>query len=173
MVSIYSSLFPGNSSLVKFGSYDASGIKAGTGLNLIRCVDTESWAVNLFNLTIGNNSIPSLTAKVLFEPGLPFMYVAGADWPKMWSQIQHLFPDFLCQEDWAYCYKPDYCDRSRKDVYFEFKLGPFDKSTLFKIDANKFLLNGSEVGGSPNSCYVGLFRRPDANPVWYVGNLML
>ena len=173
MVSIYSSLFPGNSSLVKFGSYDESGIKNGTSLNLIRCIDTQSWAMNLFNFSVGNNTIPSLTAKVLLEPSLPFIYVANSDWPLMYAQIGQLFPDFTCREDLDYCLKADYCDRTRKDIYFQFKLGPYDKSTLIKIDANKFLLNGSEVGGSANSCYVGLFRRPDAYPVWYIGNLML
>lgn len=49
-------LNPRNSSVIKFGSYDTEAIQKGENISYIRTINTSTWAINLYSVSINNEA---------------------------------------------------------------------------------------------------------------------
>jgi len=80
-------------SLIKFGSWDPTGIEKGSNLTMLKTRDTGSWAlkpvkfaVHAEGYTAGGSAAPVAEQvlpdayKVYLEPSLPYVYVPSREW---------------------------------------------------------------------------------------------
>lgn len=87
-------------SLVKFGSWDPTGVKEGEHLTMIKTRDTTSWALKPVKLSLDGKGVATedgATAaeralpdgyKVVLEPSLRHVYIPSAEWPWFTETIQ-------------------------------------------------------------------------------------
>lgn len=74
---LYTSVSQEQTSTMKFGSYDPSGIKEGEKLTYIQTKNSTSWGLSanyfiVFDHTIWTDNTPKTA---LIEPQLPYMYL--------------------------------------------------------------------------------------------------
>jgi hypothetical protein len=62
-------------STIKFGSYDEDSIAKDSEFTFLRTVDATSWDISAEHINYGTSPIKLTSAKVRFEPGLPYLYL--------------------------------------------------------------------------------------------------
>jgi hypothetical protein len=65
-----------------------------------------------------------------------------------------VFPDLHCVEENGYCFKNSPCTSERSRITFS--LGPNHEP--FDMGAQRFMISGSEVGDSADTCYLAFFK---------------
>lgn len=82
VVSFYVRMEAGNSSVIKFGSYDASGIEGEDpkSLRVFHTIATNSWSLRANNFRLGTEMLKhSGYRQVSLEPQLPYLYLPNSD----------------------------------------------------------------------------------------------
>jgi hypothetical protein len=81
IVSIWTDFAPGNSSLIKFGSWDTHGVAKDSDLTVIRSTTQYSWNFKIKTATFsGESLIPQGESRVVnFDPQLPYIYIPEKD----------------------------------------------------------------------------------------------
>ena len=83
---------PGNSSIVKWGSYDINAIDTKSELVMLRTVGA-SWTLSASEIYLnGNNTLTNITKQIHMMPHLPFMYIPDADWTHVAYTLNNLYP---------------------------------------------------------------------------------
>jgi len=81
IVAIWTEFGSGNSSIIKFGSYDFYGIKNGTNMTVMKTQTQYSWNFKLTNASYSGNEInPQGSNRVVtFDPQVPYIYIPSED----------------------------------------------------------------------------------------------
>ena len=86
MFSVYLSKAVGNTTHVKFGSYDAEGIEGGLdNLQFLRTNSDETWRLQMHTAKVGEDIVPLDIDRVdrpryaIFELAYPYIYVPMED----------------------------------------------------------------------------------------------
>jgi hypothetical protein len=66
----------------------------------------------------------------------------------------NLFPEFHCIGANGYCFKNSPCTTTNTRI--SFSLGP--KHEAFEMGAQRFMISGTEVGDSADTCYFAFFK---------------
>jgi|TARA_B110000305_G_C19017333_1_gene437714 hypothetical protein len=83
VVSFYVNLKGGHSSLVKFGSYDQSGIQKNSQMRLFKTASVNTWTLRANSFFVGDKRIEIARDRyVSLEPQLPFLYIPDSDFSK-------------------------------------------------------------------------------------------
>jgi len=81
-----------------------------------------------------------------------------------------VFPDMHCIGANGYCFKNSPC--TNEQVKIQFTLGANAK--YFEIDSSLFMIPGTEVGDSANTCYFAFFKQDISQYTnWYFGNIFM
>lgn len=103
IVSIYTKGEAGNSSLVKFGGWDQSGLLSGENLKMYRTHSANDLSLFFNHAKIGNFQMSSTTIKrrVHLNPAVPFIYMPKTDWKTVTDYFQSFYDqyknmDFTC-----------------------------------------------------------------------------
>ena len=104
----------GSRSVVKFGSWDPTGVKAGEHLTMIKTRDTTSWALKPEKLSVGapkDGEDSDATAaerllpdayKVFLEPSLRHVYIPSVEWAWFRDAIKAKWDEALAGSGFGY-----------------------------------------------------------------------
>jgi len=97
VVSFYVRMESGNSSVIKFGSYDESGIEPGSRLCVFKTVALNTWSLRANNLKLGVEKLAaSGYRQVSMEPQLPYLYMPDADFTQFREKLNKIIGTPVC-----------------------------------------------------------------------------
>lgn len=138
----------GDSSVLKFGSWDKSALKAGETLKNFKTKDSTSWAVTANNFLLdGLSYVSGVIKDIDFSPHLPYLYLPNGDWTHFAFKMGEKYPDIDCSYGNNYCRWSKPCSSvSRKSMPMEFNLLDTDSNYRMKVDLNKMFIDGDNFG---------------------------
>ena len=113
-------------------------------------------------------------ATVLIEPSLPFMYVPESEFTTFINSVNDAFPHLKCVYANGYCYSNEPCNTYTYDKNKRIKFTLGSQEHPYEIDVDQFMISGSAVGGSENTCILAFFKYSvPGDKTWYFGNLFM
>jgi hypothetical protein len=89
---INSNIKDGNSSVVKFGSWDPTALAPGTELNVIRTTNSRNWVVAASEFKLaGITLLTGIDKDIDISPHLPYLYMPDAEWSHFAYNMNDLF----------------------------------------------------------------------------------
>lgn len=87
---MYVEMEEGNTSQIKFGSYDDVALTSDLGL--LKTYNEYTWSVRAKNFKIGDKDITTTTDRfVSLEPQLPYLYIPSDDFDTFTSQVHKIY----------------------------------------------------------------------------------
>ena len=167
-------------STIKLGGWDKVGLKKGADLTMLKTASLQGWELQASDFKIGGASHKSTTRTVLFEPGVPYIYVNAADYAQLTTTLQALHPELICSSGASYCkfsktceeMKPELTGASRK---WELILDDVDGNTFTAdLHSEALYISGTEIGLSANECVISVFSSKFIPPSqWVLGTTFL
>jgi hypothetical protein len=89
---INSNLNNGNSSVVKFGSWDPSALAPGRPLTMIRTTSARTWALAASEFKLaGVSFLTGIEKEIDISPHLPYLYIPDPEWTQYAWHLNELF----------------------------------------------------------------------------------
>ena len=184
IVSIYTRNELGNSSIIKFGSWDQSALKSGETLKMFRLGNLQDLTVRGMNTSYSGISFNQTW--INFNPAVPYIHLSPDDWSKINAVSQNHIKNQLsssynyeCNKNEGSCYFTEMtCDEVRalnlSGTDLAINMG---YNFTYHVEWNDILVDGSYYqpkSDSEKRCYVGIFKT-DTLPVgiWELGALAM
>ena len=119
-----SNLENGDSSVLKFGSWDRSALAPGQELKNFKTKDSNSWIVNAKDFYLdGETFVTGIVKEIDFSPHLPYLYLPNGDWTHFAFKMGEKYPDIDCSYGANHCRWSKPCSQvSKKSMPMAFKL---------------------------------------------------
>jgi hypothetical protein len=89
---INSNVKDGNSSVVKFGSWDPSALAPGASLTTLRTNDAKNWVLKSSEIKLnGVSFLSGVDKEVEISPHLPYLYMPDAEWSHFAYAMNNMF----------------------------------------------------------------------------------
>jgi hypothetical protein len=168
VVSIYIREHSGNSSHIKFGSYDPH---AHVGeLLLFRTKYTNQWVLNAKNFKIEDGASSSGDKELLIAPHLAHFYLPDEEFTAYVANPEKWDGDLTCSSEEGMCYYNTACGDIDKDhsVYFHLRFTIWDLENTTGYDlsipvVHGFYIHGEELGLDANKCVLPIFKSSSVN----------
>jgi hypothetical protein len=174
--SFYIRAAAGNSSIIKFGSYDEQGIAPGMAMATYKTKSISSWNLMGRNIkTNGHNITKGQQREFSFDMQLPYLYLPYRDWVS-WAEAMAQFNfNMHCSPLHNYCRFNQNCNSVKLDQwFFEFDLFDGTIANNYALPStNSFLISGDTLGDSVDTCYLPVFQSNYDDGTIYVGNLFM
>ena len=162
-------------SIIKFGSYDLTGIMNGQTLQVYETVDRTRWAINGNNILANDHVVTLNEREFSFNMHLPYIYIPSDDFKNFAVAMAQFQLDIKCSDTLNYC-KLDYpCSQATFDPWrLKFNLYDSRVSTNYQIPFTpKYMIDGASFK-DPNTCYFPIFKSMNGvQDTWYIGNLFI
>jgi len=87
----------GNSSNVKFGSWDQTGMSPGASLTTLRTSNNYRWSLAADDYAIsGAKFLVGQDREITYSPHLPYLYLPAKDWEAFADAMATAYPDLRC-----------------------------------------------------------------------------
>jgi len=97
VTSIYMRHNNGNSSNIKFGSWDSTGMAAGSSLRMVRTASLDQWSIMADDYSIGGSKfLTNADRRLVYSPHMPYLYMPSTDWSSFAIALQKSYPDVHC-----------------------------------------------------------------------------
>lgn len=105
----------GNSSVVKFGSWDSNTLQSGQSLMIFPSKSTKEWTLISPKILLNNADLGLAVAKdLVLSPHLPYLYLPEADWSHIAYYLNSIYKiNFECDWTGNYCRFTGPCDNYR------------------------------------------------------------
>ena len=91
---INTNLIDGNSSVVKFGSWDPSALAQGAHLTTLRTRNAKNWVLKSQEIKLNGVSFLSGVDKDIdISPHLPYLYMPDGEWSHFAYTLNEMFGD--------------------------------------------------------------------------------
>ena len=123
----------GNSSSIKFGSWDQAGMAPGSSLTMFRTSNLDQWALNADDYSIdGTKFLVGIDKKIVFSPHLPYLYMPSQDWVAFAAALAKAYPDVHCVYDENRCSFQTSCSQIPKSsTTFDIRIFDVAISNIF------------------------------------------
>lgn len=177
VVSFYVRMESGNSSVIKFGSYDESGIEPGNALKVFKTLATNTWSLRANNFKLGTQTLSHTGYRqVSLEPQLPYLYLPNADFQQFREKLTKIIGTPICSYGDNVCKFQSPCPGNPFASKMGMKIRIYDtiRAMDYTIDGADLLIPAKNLGDSADHCYVGVFKSTNADQqTWYLGNLFM
>jgi len=175
--SFYIKAAQGNSSIIKFGSYDEQGIATDATLAVYKTKEVSSWKIIARNLRLNGHYITTQDSNrdFLFDMSLPYMYLPQKDWLNFAKYMAVFNLDLHCSDFANSCKFNKPCSETNINTwYFSMDLADGQSANTYSFPSNNnFLIPGDVFGDSSDTCYIPVFKSTlDDNTVYY-GNIWM
>ena len=87
----------GNSSSIKFGSWDQTGLSPGNSLSMFRTSLPGYWSIMADDYSIGGSKfLTNSDRHLVYSPHMPYLYMPATDWTAFATALQLSYPDVHC-----------------------------------------------------------------------------
>jgi hypothetical protein len=178
---INSNLNDGNSSVVKFGSWDPSALASGQELNMIRTTSSRSWSVAASEFRLnGVNFLTGIEKEIDISPHLPYLYMPDAEWSQYAYHLNDLFGAQVdCAWSGNYCRFKGACQTYLGQHYLPLEIELKDRQGghfAMSVDLNHYLVDSDNFGEAWGEyCYIPLFRsyHLKLQNTWFLGSIFM
>jgi len=160
IVAFYVKPQSGNTSTIKFGSWDKNAIK-GT-LLMYKTTSPFSWALDGQQFKLGANDLALGHRFLELDPMFPFLYIPDADFQVFAKQVhknyERFFQNNICDDAKCKWEKP--CDQveGKKDMNLGIRIQDFNTDHTYTVKEDDMFISGSELGEDANHCYLAVFK---------------
>ena len=161
VVSFYVRMESGNSSVIKFGSYDESGIEPGHRLRVFKTIAINSWSLRANNLKLGVEALKtSGYRQISLEPQLPYLYMPDADFDEFRLKLNKIIGTPVCAYGDNLCKFQSPCPGNQWASKIGIKIRIYDAeaATDYHVDGRDLLVPSKNFGDDADHCYVAVFR---------------
>lgn len=168
----------GDSSVLKFGSWDPSALQSGATLKNFKTKDSTSWTIeaDAFYLD-GDSFVSGIKKDIDFSPHLPYLYLPNGDWTHFAFRMGEKYPDIDCSYGSNHCRWSKPCSQvDRKAMPMSFNLFDDSSKFLMSVDLNKMFIDGDNFGEKSNSfCYLPVFmsKHSGTQNTWFFGSMLM
>jgi len=160
---INSNVKDGNSSVVKFGSWDPSALAPGAHLTTLRTRDSRNWVLKSQEIKLNGVSFLSGVDKSIdISPHLPYLYMPDGEWSHFAYTMNDMFGGQIsCEWRDNYCRFQGSCSKySSGKLPLEIEIQDEEGGGYaFSVDLNKYLVDGDNFGQKTGQfCYIPVFR---------------
>jgi len=157
-VSFYINLGNHNSSSIKFGSYDNSGIANGAIMAVYRTIDKTKWSIYGEHFKANGHKVAEMR-EISFDMQLPYLYIPKTDFLNFAVSLAIFDVGIKCSSKENSCKYKKPCDQvDMKTWYLAFDIYDSEIRNNYAIpSSSNFLING-DLLGDPGTCYLPVFE---------------
>lgn len=99
-----------NGSMIKFGSFDRSGIMDGQNIEVYKTIDKTRWSINGNNIYANNHVVTTSQREFSFNMHLPYIYIPDDDFKNFASAMAQFHLNIKCSDTLNGCKLETPCD---------------------------------------------------------------
>lgn len=156
------SMNQGNSSTIKFGSWDEFMLESGKELHILKTNGLDTWNLGANKVKLGDKTIREREFQADIDPGVPYIYVPDNDYISIIEDLAQTYQNqgLICVFSDNYCMFKKSCGSVNTDngKDLEVTLRDDASSIVMSINQHDLLVPGTAFSDSADTCYIGIFR---------------